>query len=178
MPVKIKDIKGCSEKWKSIRGFEEYYEVSDKGNVRSLSRKVIHKNGRIHYYYSQKIKPFISCGYRRVGLTIKRYKKHFFIHELVSIAFIGNRPNGLQINHKDAIKTNNIVENLEYLTRKQNAQHAVKKGLYKGNRRESKYTDIICGWCKKIFRPYKQNMKCCSKKCAAKFWRNDYAKNN
>jgi hypothetical protein len=52
------------------------------------------------------------------------------IHHLVAEAFIGPRPRGLQINHKDGIKTNNHFSNLEYVTRSENARHMYRLGLH------------------------------------------------
>ena len=57
-----------------------------------------------------------------------RARKH--IHRLVADAFFGPCPDGHEVNHKDGVKTNNNVDNLEYVTRLENAQHAKERGLY------------------------------------------------
>lgn len=68
-------------------------------------------------------------NYRQVTIFIKRKRLTTCVHILVAKFFIGERPNSLEINHKDTNKQNNAVENLEYLTQQENMNHAVKHGL-------------------------------------------------
>lgn len=68
-------------------------------------------------------------GYLRVCLRMGTYTRTKFVHRLVATAFLGRRPNGKQVNHKDGHKSNNAVSNLEYVTPKQNSRHAVINGL-------------------------------------------------
>ncbi|MGL4998098.1 MAG: HNH endonuclease signature motif containing protein [Cetobacterium sp.] len=67
-----------------------------------------------------------NCGYRRVGLYSKPYKKRYFIHRLVALYFVDGFAEDLQINHKDGDKTNNNCANLEWVTQSQNEQHKQK----------------------------------------------------
>jgi hypothetical protein len=53
----------------------------------------------------------------------------YYVHDLVAVAFLGPKEEGMHVNHKDATKTNNTPENLEYVTRKQNMEHAAALGL-------------------------------------------------
>ena len=121
--------------WKSIEGYEGFYEISDTGEVRSLDRILKRKDNKPYTAKGQtmKIKNFKS-GYEYVTLastTINKGKnKKFLIHRLVAMAFIPNPENKPFVNHIDGIKNNNRVENLEWVTRVENAQHAVKNGLY------------------------------------------------
>lgn len=109
--------------WRPIPGYEEFYEVSDDGDVRSIS--LLSRHG----YVLNRKKPRLlkweisRDGYARVCLCRLKSKKHFFIHRLVAFAFIPN-PNDLpQINHIDENPLNNNIQNLEWCTGKQNCNH-------------------------------------------------------
>lgn len=95
------------EKWKEIKGYEGKYEVSDKGNIRSIN---YHRMG-----FTKLLTPRLAhTGYYRIGLSKGCQKKTFNVHRLVAEAFLDN-PNGYpSINHKDEDKTNNNVDNLEF----------------------------------------------------------------
>ncbi len=104
------------EEWKDIEGYEGLYEISSFGNVKSLNYRRTWKE--------ENIKPSKCNGYCHILLhknTIKKTKK---IHRLVSIAFIQNVYNKLEVNHINWIKTDNRVENLEWCTRSENNKHA------------------------------------------------------
>lgn len=90
-------------------GYEGLYEVSDKGNVRSLFR------------YKKQLKPSKgNNGYLSVELFKGKQRKRASIHRLVATAFISNPQNLPQVNHKDENKHNNCVENLEWCSAKYN----------------------------------------------------------
>lgn len=108
------------EQWKPIEGYEELYEVSNMGNVRSLDRTIIYSNGKKYFYKGQMLKPQITRGYLRVGL---KNKKYFFIHRLVAEAFLPNPSNYKEINHKDENPKNNCVDNLEWCDRTYNINY-------------------------------------------------------
>lgn len=119
------------ELWLPVCGFENSYEVSFLGRVRSLDRKVFSgyaSNGtkRFRLAKGRVLKPLLnSDGYLRVMFGRKNKK----IHRLVAAAFLRNPKNLPCVNHKDGDKHNNKVENLEWCTYKENSQHAVKTGL-------------------------------------------------
>lgn len=117
-----------SEVWRSVDGFDGRYEVSSEGRVRShfKSEPLI---------MSQRIRR----GYLSVGLRDKNGKSHdATVHRLVAIAFLGS-PNGLHVNHKSGVKTDNRLVNLEYCTPSENMKHAFSMGLQsnKGERHSS-----------------------------------------
>lgn len=113
-----------NEIWKDVVGYEGVYSVSNLGRVR---REVGYqcKKQRI-------LKPGTDkSGYLRVVLCAKRIKRTAPIHKLVTEAFIGKCDKGMEVNHIDPKtgKTNNRIENLEYLTHLENVHHAHKAGL-------------------------------------------------
>ena len=96
------------EIWKSIKGYEGLYEISNTGKIRIVSSGVIKKCSTL------------PNGYLRVGLTKDRKVKYFYPHRLVAQAFIPNVANKPCVNHKDCNKNNNCVNNLEWVTYKEN----------------------------------------------------------
>ena len=107
------------EYWKKIEGYNGRYEVSDKGNIRSVDMFIgthVYK-GKI---LSQTKK---NNGYMEVGLIYKGKRKFELVHRIVAKTFIPN-PNGLPcVNHRDEVKTNNSVTNLEWCDNKYNSNY-------------------------------------------------------
>jgi len=97
------------------------YAISNKGNVRSLSK--YGKNG--HLLKLTKT----AKGYLRVPLG--EPSRHFRVHRLVAKAFLKEFTEGCEINHKDGNKSNNDVDNLEIVTHSKNMFHAYNNGLFK-----------------------------------------------
>lgn len=101
---------------KEIKGFPGYL-VDKTGNVYS---KNYNHTGKI-----KKLKPTMqNTGYVRVALCKDDSIKYKLIHRLVAESFIPNPENKSEINHKNGIKTDNRVENLEWATRSENQKHA------------------------------------------------------
>lgn len=111
------------EIWKPIKGYEGLYEVSNLGNVRSLDKHVMYGN-RYCLLKGKPMKPFHNLyGYLKINLHKNGQGKHYFIHRLVSEAFIPN-PNNLPcIDHINTIRDDNRVENLRWCTRKENCNN-------------------------------------------------------
>lgn len=120
------------EVWKNIINYEDYYQVSNFGNVKSLDRIVNKPNG---ISYLRKGKPCkqskSNLGYMTVGFTVNNKKVNKYVHRLVAEAFITNMNNYPQVNHIDCDKTNNRLYNLEWCTNSENHIHATKNGLNK-----------------------------------------------
>ena len=126
------------EIWKPIKGFEDRYEISNYGNVKTLTREVVEH--RRTYIRKGKIlnKYYNPDGY----YAIKLYKgdatfKNTTAHRLVAETFLENPNNYLEINHKDGDPSNNYIENIEWCSKEQNVKHAYDTGLknpdnYKG----------------------------------------------
>lgn len=101
--------------WKDIKGWEEYYEVSDRGEVRNKQSGNLIVGDRN------------NCGYLRVTLYNKDNnppKQRFFRHRLVAEHFIPNEFGLREVNHKDLNLDNNTVENLEWVSRTDNEIHS------------------------------------------------------
>lgn len=110
--------------WCEVKGFEGAYEVSASGLVRSVNRCVIDSRGHRKQLKGRILSPGLVCGYRRVVLCLADKSQNLFVHRLVASAFIKNPQNKKEVNHIDGNKLNNCVENLEWVTRSENALHA------------------------------------------------------
>jgi predicted XRE-type DNA-binding protein len=104
--------------WRTIPGQEGRYAVSDAGEVMSMNFKGSGLPGVL--------KPGLCRGYATVEIGAD---KRYTVHRLVAAAFIGPRPDGMQINHKNGNKADNRLENIEYCTQSENMKHAFATGL-------------------------------------------------
>lgn len=118
------------EIWRDIPGYEGLYQVSNLGRVRSLDRYVKQNHGSKQLKRGKIIQPIKDCkGYLRLKLCINNTSKRISIHRLVAQVFIPNLDNKPQVNHIDGDKTNNRVDNLEWVTNQENVKHAWSTGL-------------------------------------------------
>lgn len=117
------------EVWEDIEGFENY-QISNLGRVKSKERYTKIKNGVMSLRKEKILKlSHNKKGYAQTVLYKNKKPITVKIHRLVAQAFIPNPENKPQVNHKDGNKDNNFVNNLEWLTDKENKQHAIKNGL-------------------------------------------------
>ena len=123
------------EIWKPVKGYENCYEVSDAGRIRSLDRTIVFKDGRKRKFYGQILntQSTNNSGYITVGLHDTGSAKTVLLHRVVAEAFIDN-PNGYEeVNHIDQNKFNNSASNLEWCTHKENVNHGdeIERGAIK-----------------------------------------------
>lgn len=120
------------EIWKDIKGFEGYYQINQYGDVRGVERLVNHYLGGKRRLKSRIVKQSIgTIGYPVVQLWRDNKKGTLYIHRLTAENFIPNPENKEEVNHKDGNKANNSLENLEWVSRKENMNHAYENGLIK-----------------------------------------------
>lgn len=119
-------LNGNSEIWKDIPGFEERYQASSLGRIRSIQDN--------HGNYREQVRAtWISAkGYVYVQLFIKDVRYNVSVHHAVASTFILNPEGKKTVNHIDGDKQNNQVTNLEWLTHSENLKHAHATGLKKG----------------------------------------------
>lgn len=113
------------EIFKDIPNYEGLYQVSNLGNVKSLSRKVIKKNNSISFTKDRILKYSINKhGYCFVVLSKNNNQKGYKIHQLVAMAFLNHTPCGfkLVIDHINDSKTDNRLENLQIVTSRFNCK--------------------------------------------------------
>lgn len=107
------------EIWKDIKDYEGLYQVSNFGRVKSLPR-----NTNNQYNKGLFMKPRNSFGYLKIQLRKDKKYKWFFVHRLVAMMFLNNYNEKLQVNHKNGIKDDNNIKNLEMVTASENQLHS------------------------------------------------------
>lgn len=117
--------------WKDVKGWESIYEISDSGEVRSKDRICIDSKGRKRFREGKTLIPGIAKnGYYRYTFADGRKRTvQKYLHRLLAEHFIPNPLNLPQVNHKDGNKLNCSLDNLEWVTVKDNVIHAYKNGL-------------------------------------------------
>lgn len=103
------------EEWRPVVGWERFYEVSSLGRVRRLETRRILKQSPD------------SSGYPKLMLCDGNRKKCAKVHVLVAEAFLGGRPQGMQVNHKNSNRSDARAENLEWVTPQENSQHGYRR---------------------------------------------------
>ena len=120
------------EEWHSVCGYENFYQVSTVGRVRSLDRYVDKGPCGIHLQPGRILKLGKKpAGYMFATLCVSGFQKCCNVHRLVAEAIIENPLKKAHVNHINGLKWDNRVSNLEWTTAKENAQHAIRIGLTK-----------------------------------------------
>ena len=118
-----------NEIWKPVKGYEEFIEVSNLGNVRRKAHSFIKTNGRWCHVRACELKPHkTKRGYVLVKI---KCSKMISLHRLVATTFIPNPLNLPEVNHKDENKENNRVDNLEWCTHQYNSSYGTRNSRIK-----------------------------------------------
>lgn len=112
------------EFWKDITGYKGIYQISTLGNVKSLANSFSKKERILKQKTDRN-------GYKSISLCKDGKSKYFSIHRLVASHFLNKKDPSLHVNHRDGVKTNNNLNNLEWVTRSENQKHAYRMGLLK-----------------------------------------------
>lgn len=117
--------------WFDIKGYEGFYQVNRNGDIKSVEKDVKTKHGSFLHRKERLLKPTINDkGYMKVYLSKYGISENLYVHRIVAETFIENSDNLPQVNHINGDKTDNRVENLEWVSAKENVQHAIKNGLF------------------------------------------------
>ena len=109
------------EHWKPVVGYERLYEVSSEGRLCKVFKTRI--DARL-------LNPTRNKRYLRAGLWKDGVQRNIYVHVLVAAAFIGPRPEGLEVRHLNGVHTDNRVSNLQYGTKGENRQDSIKHGTH------------------------------------------------
>lgn len=117
------ELNDTTEIWKDVPGWDGMFQVSNFGHVRRMSGKT---HSRRTHSYPREVTPRVTEN----GYSTIRLDEHWTAHALVATVFIGPKPSSNMVcNHKNGVKSDNRPENLEWITYKENSQHAVEMGL-------------------------------------------------
>lgn len=138
--------------WKDIPGYEGIYQASIDGYIRSVDRKVVRSDGVTQILKGVVLSQSLNqSGYYNVSLRKNGKAKSFLVSRLVAFTFIDNPDRLPEVNHKNEIKTDNRVENLEWITRQDNCNYGTRnarhssymRGKYKGDQHSHPHP-VVC----------------------------------
>lgn len=145
-----------NEYYVNVKGYEDLYQISNYGTVKSITHYRKCKNGNKQIVRGKilKVSEDRKNGYLIVSLSKNGVIKNYRVHRLVAETFIPNPEHLPQINHKDGNKQNNYIGNLEWCTCKENIHHAWKNNL---NYVSEKHRKVASETQKKRWQEYRKN---------------------
>lgn len=120
------------EEWRDVVGYEGFYQVSNMGRIRSLTRTFVRSDGSTATYKGRLITP-VGRPYLHVSLSKNNVQSRVRVHRLVAKTFVPNPDNLPCVDHIDCDKTNDRADNLRWCTSLQNTRYAKENGLLNGN---------------------------------------------
>ncbi|MGJ4148896.1 NUMOD4 motif-containing HNH endonuclease [Corynebacterium macclintockiae] len=120
-----------AEQWRPIPGYEGHYEVSNMGQVRSLDRKILRKDGRPKSLRGRVLSPYRGkSGHLSVALALNGAQRTCLVHRLVLLTFVGSCPDGMEACHWNDAPDDNRLENLRWAPRGDNNLDRVRNGIH------------------------------------------------
>lgn len=124
------------EEWRPVSGYEDAYEVSNHGRVRSLDRELPNSATTTRFLSGRVLKHYvIRYGYHRVTLWKSNKSNRIVVHKLVLEAFVGPKPEGMECRHLDGNPANNHLTNLVWGTSAENKKDIVRHGKHHGQKK-------------------------------------------
>jgi HNH endonuclease/NUMOD4 motif len=122
-----------TEMWRPVVDWEDLYEVSNMGHLRSLPRVVSYRDGRVRSFSAgvRSVRMNRATKYVQVCLHRDNIATQSYVHRLVALAFVPNPANKKCVNHLDGNRSNNVHTNLEWCSHAENIRHAHSVGLAK-----------------------------------------------
>ena len=143
--------------FKPIKGFENMYEISNYGIIKSVDRNIICKDGQIKPIKSRYIRPADNgSGYKFVYLWKDNKQHRYYIHRLVAETFLSNPDNLSEVNHIDNNKANNNVNNLEWCDKTYNNNYGTRNTRISNANKDRCITPVICLTTNEIFKSVKE----------------------
>lgn len=151
------------EIWKPIKNYENIYQISNYGRIRSLDRYITYPDGHKQFCQEQLMYPGKThSGYLQIGLNKNHRTYRYYVHQLVAQAFLDNPYHYTEIHHKDYDKTNNNVNNLMWITHEENILDLYFRKGYKDS--SNKFKTHRCADCGKLIYYTSKYCKYCAPK--------------